>query len=91
MIELSSDWQEDRKDEDFEDFELVKSGGEPGIGVVVEPASSLNVIASSQEEDEGEKRALSKVAILAVVRVWIERRRLDVELDWSVARAAREE
>jgi hypothetical protein len=75
---LSSDWQEERKEEDFEDLDPVRSGGEPGIGVVVEPASSLKVIASSQEDD-AEVRALCKVAILAAART-IEA--FDLEGDW---------
>jgi hypothetical protein len=62
---LSSDWYEEWKEEDLEDLEPVRSGGEPGIGVL-EAASSLKVIASSKD-DVGEVRALRRVAILAVL------------------------
>jgi hypothetical protein len=48
----------------LEDLEPVRSGGEPGIGVL-EPASSLKVIASSKD-DIGEVTALRRVAILTV-------------------------
>lgn len=51
----------------MEDFELVRAGGEPGIGVLTEePPPNGYEVASSQVEEVGENKALSKVAILAV-------------------------
>lgn len=58
-MEVSSEWTEERKEDDFEDFELERSGGEPGIWVRDEPASEWKVIASSQVEDAGENNGLS--------------------------------
>jgi hypothetical protein len=69
---LSSDWYDEWKEEDFEDFEPVSSGGEPGIGGL-DPTSSLKVIASLKD-GVGEVMALRRVAILAVWKV-------DVEID----------
>ncbi len=63
---LSSDWEEERKEEDFEDFEPDKSGGEPGIGELM-PGWSAKFMASSYRE-EGEVRTLCSEAILTEVR-----------------------
>jgi hypothetical protein len=66
MMEASSEWQEERKEEDLEDLELVSSGGEPGIEMMV-PKSSLYLISSSQGGEDGEQRALCTVAMMTVL------------------------
>jgi hypothetical protein len=65
---LSSDWYEEWKDEDFEDFEEVRSGGEPGMGEWM-PASWKVIFAFSNDDDDdaGDVRVRCRVAILAVV------------------------
>ena len=67
-MEASSEWTEERKEEDLEDLEEVSAGGEPGIGVLgMDCTSRGKVIASSQLEMGGEKTALCKVAMFAVL------------------------
>ncbi len=63
---LSSDWYDEWKEDDLDDFEEVRSGGEPGIGEWT-PASWKFIIASSKVDvDAGDVSVRCKVAILAV-------------------------
>jgi hypothetical protein len=63
---LSSDWYEEWKEEDFEDFDEVRSGGEPGIGEWM-PASWKVIASSSEDNDAGDVSVRCRVAILTVV------------------------
>ena len=60
---LSSDWYDEWKDEDFEDFDEVRSGGEPGMG---EWRSWKVISSSSEDNDAGSVSVRWSVAILAV-------------------------
>ncbi len=63
---LSSDWYDEWKEDDLDDFEEVRSGGEPGIGECT-PASWKFIIASSKPDDDaGDVSVRCGVAILAV-------------------------
>jgi hypothetical protein len=63
---LSSDWYDEWKEDDLDDFEEVRSGGEPGIGECT-PASWKFIIASSKTDDDaGDVSVRCRVAILAV-------------------------
>jgi hypothetical protein len=62
---LSSDWYDEWKEDDLDDFEDVRSGGEPGIGECI-PASWKLIASSNGGEDAGDVRVRCRVAILAV-------------------------
>jgi hypothetical protein len=62
---LSSDWYDEWKEDDFDDFEEVRSGGEPGIGEWM-PASWKLIASSNDDEDAEDVRVRCRVAMLAV-------------------------